>query len=122
MIFEQHRAPFSSEPISFGNKNNKTIRYFRIGIENPHSIPLSEMDLDHSSIDANYLIFQIEYGTGAEKTTDSYLITENDVLEFSNLNITNFALSFISDSEKRYNYIHKYNPYLIVNIAYEEAN
>lgn len=127
MIFEQYRAPFKPEkiPISFGEKNNKQVKYFRIGIENPHSIPLFEMDLDNHSID-DYVIFTIEHGTENETTIDSYILTEKDILEFSNLDMKSFNLSLppyvTVDNNKKYNSVHKYNPYLTVNIAYEEAN
>ena len=101
MIFTQYRGPFNKSLILSDISSSGSpvkLKYLQIGIEYPHSIPISEFEEN----DYSYII----------SINDSrYLITERDVLEFSNLSVTSFKIDFLKNSR-----------YLIVNVTYEEAN
>lgn len=107
MTFIQYRGPFNdndtltlSEFSSSGSPIK--LRYLQIGIEHPHSIPIFEFEETEKGINYPYIV---------SINNSTYLITERDVLEFANLSIANLTIKFLQDS-----------PYLIVNVAYEEAD
>lgn len=107
MIFIQRKGPFN-EALNFAPTTPVKLRYLQIGIEHPHSIPLSEIEDDSS-----FPFFSGEtrsYPFVCRINGDSYLITERDVLEFSNLTLASFSITFVDPSD----------PYLIVNVSYEE--
>lgn len=110
MIFLQKYGPFTN-PLIFAPTSEIKLKFLQIGIEHPESIPISEFE------DNNYpIIFTIKSvdrsDVNGQEVEESYLITERDILEFSNLNLDHFSLSFTDPTNK----------YLIVNVAYEEAD
>lgn len=90
MKIKQFVGPFSNGSLSLGIGNRKIIQ---IGIERPHSIPISEDNTQKIILDIN---------------DESYSIGELDILEFENL----YANMPIVVREVT-------NPYLIIDIAYE---
>jgi len=99
MVFIQRRGPFNGS-LTFAPETPIALNYLQIGIEHPQTIPISEFEEDSYPF-----IFSINNG-------ERYLITERDVLEFSDLSLSTFTIVFLKPE----------NPYLIVNVAYEEAN
>lgn len=91
MKTKQFIGPFSvGQLIDLGLSN---VTYIQIGIEHPHSVPISEQE--------STVILLINNVT--------YAITEKDILEFENLNLSN--LSIVIEEAN--------NPYFIIDIAYE---
>ena len=91
MKSKQFIGPFSSgESLDLGLSS---VKYIQIGIESPHSIPISET--------SPVIVLSIN--------NVDYEIGEKDILEFENLNLS--QLSIIA---KKIN-----NPYVIIDIAYE---
>ena len=91
MKAKQFIGPFSTgQSIDLGLSG---VTYVQIGIEHPHSIPISES--------APTVILSIN-------NTD-YCITEKDILEFEQLDLD--QLSIIVQEAN--------NPYFIIDIAYE---
>lgn len=91
MKAKQFIGPFSTgQSIDLGLSS---VTYLQIGIEHPHSIPISEQEPE--------VILSINNVT--------YSITDKDILEFENLNLSN--LSIVIEEAN--------NPYFIINIAYE---
>lgn len=91
MKSKQFIGPFSiNQSLDLGLSN---VTYIQIGIEHPHSIPISEKSptviLSINNID--------------------YAITEKDILEFENLNLSNLSI-VVKEAN---------NPYFIIDIAYE---
>lgn len=69
------------------------VTYVQIGIEHPHSIPISE--------ESPVTILSIN--------NIDYSITEKDILEFENLNLSQLSI-IIEEAD---------NPYFIIDIAYK---
>lgn len=91
MKSKQFTGPFSiGQSIDLGLSG---VRYVQIGIEHPHSIPISEITpitiLSINNVD--------------------YCITEKDILEFEQLNLDELSI-VIQEAN---------NPYFIIDIAYE---
>ena len=96
MKIKQFIGPFNSGPLNLGlNSSNKIVQ---IGVERPHSIPISEEGTQS-------IIFSIN--NGGEQISCS--IGERDILEFENLYADNFSITVEELT----------NPYLIIDIAYE---
>ena len=75
------------------------VLYVQIGIERPHSIPLSEL---------------IDFAAIVMINGKRYSITDRDILEFGNFELTKSKLDLrILDIN---------NPYLIIDLAYETAD
>jgi hypothetical protein len=98
MTFIQRRGPFDGVLV-FKPEGPIKLTYLQIGIESPHSIPISEFEDNDFSFTCSI-------------NGKNYLVTERDVLEFSNLSLETISVTFVKPN----------NPYLIVNVAYEEAN
>lgn len=91
MKAKQFIGPFSTgQSIDLGLSN---VTYLQIGIEHPHSIPISEQEPE--------VILSINNIT--------YSITDKDILEFEYLNLSNLSI-VIEEAD---------NPYFIIDIAYE---
>lgn len=97
MKLEQHIGPFPTSNRIIFNKSN--VKYLQLGIEYPYSIPFSETDFDWPSA-----LIRIN--------SKEFILTLHDILEFKNLNLT----TVIIEIENKIN-----DPYLIINIAYEET-
>lgn len=76
------------------------VAYLQIGIERPHSIPISEFP---SYTDFN-VILRIQ---GKE-----YIVTDRDVLEFGDIYFPTLNIEIVDAN----------NPYLIIDLAYETAD
>lgn len=109
MIFVQKRGPFESNTTVFEPSGPIKLRYLQIGIEYPHSIPISEYEVDANNKVTYPGIFNIN------DSSEYYVLTEKDVLEFSNLTLEKITVYF--SSKKIYS-----NPYLTINVSYEEQN
>lgn len=99
MKTKQFIGPFSyNQILNFDDLGN--VKIVQIGIERPHSIPISEEGTQK-------IIIQI---TGAGRNYDGeYCLGETDLLEFENLYTTNLRI-LVKDAN---------NPYLIITAAYE---
>lgn len=108
MKFEQYIGPFTSDTIILNKRN---VTYLQIGIEHPQSIPISEIPENNDVIDWPIIIGINRSSNNSNFTEKDYIITDKDILEFElnheTVNIT------IYENE---------NPYLIINVAYEDAN
>ncbi len=89
----QYRYPF--EKTIFTLPGNLAV--LQIGIQRPWSTLLTE---------------SINFSTPIYINEHEYIITDKDILEFSNLNIKNLKIEIKE----------KMNPYLIVDIAYKTAD
>lgn len=99
MIFLQKQGPFDGSVLNFESLSSKGIQlnYLQIGVENPESAPFSKNEEVLISFTLNNI---------------SYTLSEQqDILEFSDLNLNELNLTLMDYT----------NPYLIVNVAYEEA-
>ena len=91
MRAKQFIGPFSAgQSIDLGLSG---VTYVQIGIEHPHSIPISES--------APTVILSIN--------NTNYCITEKDILEFEQLDLDQFSIT-VQEAN---------NPYFIIDIAYE---
>ena len=91
MKAKQFIGPFSAEQsIDLGLSG---VTYVQIGIEHPHSIPISES--------APTVIISIN--------NTNYCITEKDILEFEQLDLDQLSIT-VQEAN---------NPYFIIDIAYE---
>ncbi len=103
MIFLQKQGPFLEKTLNFNSllSSDTQLKYLQIGVENPESAPFSENN--------NALIsFTLD-------NKNNYVLSEQqDILEFSDLDSSELTITFKNDYYK--------NPYLIVNVAYEEAD
>ena len=98
MKLEQYIGPFTANQVIF-NKSN--VKYLQLGIEHPHSIPLSEFENDDWPI-----IFSIDNYT-------DFVLTTKDILEFKPMGSQQALIITIKEGQD--------NPYLIINAAYEDA-
>jgi len=94
MRLEQYVGPFSTNQVIF-NKSN--VKYLQLGIEHPHSIPLSEFDWP--------IVLSIDNST-------DFVLTTKDILEFKPMNRETITVTIKKGQD---------NPYLIINAAYEDA-
>ena len=111
MRLEQYIGPFKTNQILFNKKN---VSYLQLGIEHPHSIPLSELEdfNDNSHILIGiYTVDTISNQVPAISQKD-FLLSEKDILEFKLNGYKNVAVIIREN---------KNNPYLIINAAYEDA-
>lgn len=100
MILKQEIGPFKSNEMLF---NLEKVTYLQLGIERPHSIPLSEIDLSNNEWPIKIIINNDD--------NKNFILSEKDVLE----------LHFNAQNIKIYtNEIN--NPYFIINAAYEIAS
>lgn len=91
MRAKQFIGPFSAgQSIDLGLSG---VTYVQIGIEHPHSIPISES--------APTVILSIN--------NTNYCITEKDILEFEQLDLDQLSIT-VQEAN---------NPYFIIDIAYE---
>ena len=123
MIFKQFRGPFTKDnnnryTITLPSQSEQGIKlsYLQIGIEHPHSIPISEFEKEAELSDGS-IQKKITYpciisinDLQQQSSIQQFLLTERDVLEFTDLSIGSFEIEFLQN-----------NPYLIVNVAYEEV-
>lgn len=112
MRLEQYIGPFKTNQVLFNKKN---ISYLQLGIEHPHSVPLSELenledDNPHILIGI-YTVDIISNQIPAISQKD-FILSEKDVLEFKLNEYNNIAIVIREDKD---------NPYLIINAAYEDA-
>ena len=91
--------------------NNVT--YLQIGIERPHSAPISETIKEDNGQWVEQYSFNSVIGISTDGgiTYKSYTITDKDILEFGDIYITNLRVRIDEPN----------NPYLIVDLAYETA-
>lgn len=99
----QKIGPFL-EPITFNLSN---ITYLKIGIEHPHSIPITNYNDDYNFDD--HIIVSINKQNN--QSSHDFIITEKDILELivhkENLNVQ----------------VHESNdPYIIITVAYDNAS
>lgn len=107
MKLQQFIGPFTENSVLFNKKN---VNYLQLGIENPHSIPISELD-DFS--ENNWpIIVSINSQSPNTITDKDFIITTKDILELK----PNGLQSITVKIKKGQN-----NPYLIINAAYEDA-
>ena len=103
MKLKQLIGPFKEHNQSINIPN---VNYIQIGIEHPHSIPISEINLDNWPI-----IIGINTLNNSINKQQNFIMHEKDILEFRyNKASINIWVEPIS------------NPYLIINIAYEDTN
>lgn len=124
MIFKQFRGPFTKDDnnqytITLPSQSDQGIKlsYLQIGIEHPHSIPISEFEEEEKKLPDGSIQKRISYpciisinDLQQQSPIQQYLLTERDVLEFTNLSLGSFTIKILQN-----------NPYLIINIAYEEV-
>ncbi len=91
MYVKQFVGPFSNGPLNLGLGSRRLVQ---IGIERPHSIPISEEGTQKIILTIN---------------DQAYSIGETDILEFEKL-YTNDVSIIVQELT---------NPYLIIDIAYE---
>ena len=85
------------------NISLRNVIYCQIGIEHPHSIPISEIFNDN---------FQAILRIGESANNSKiYTITDKEILEFGNIYFNSLYINILDIS----------NPYLIIDIAYKEA-
>ena len=85
------------------NVSLENVVYCQIGIEHPHSIPISEIFNDNFQA-----ILRIGESVNNSKI---YTITDKEILEFGNMHFNSLYIKTLDIS----------NPYLIIDIAYKEA-
>ena len=107
MRLEQYIGPFTSNQIIFNKKN---VHYLQLGIEHPHSIPISE--LDNFTENSWPIILAIDSENPNIITHKDYMLTIKDILELRFNQAKNISI-IIKDKID--------NPYLIINAAYEDA-
>lgn len=123
MWFTQRVGPFKSGQVIFNKKN---VNYLQIGIEHPHSIPISRYEnlVSDDEVIIEYpgsivvttendtkfpIIFSLNKGTNQNQR--DFVVTEKDIFETR----FNAESVIITTSDIK-------DPYLIINIAYEDAN
>lgn len=104
MKLEQYIGPFTTNQVIF-NKSN--VSYLQLGIEHPHSIPLSELEDNYWPI-----AISINSESTGENNNQDFVITTKDILELKPSGISTITIT-IKDKIN--------NPYLIINAAYEDA-
>ena len=105
MKLDQFIGPFTSNLVL----NRSDVTYLQIGVEHPHSTPISEINEDEYGNIEWPIIVSINKGN--QQTERDFIITEKDLLEFE---LNHEPVNII---------IHKnLDPYIIINVAYEDAN
>lgn len=104
MKIDQFVGPFTSNLVL----NRRNVTYLQIGIEHPHSIPLTEIEEDDGHIQWPLVV---GINKGQDQPQHDFVITEEDTLELE----LKHELVTVTIYENK-------NPYLIVNVAYEDAN
>ncbi len=116
MILQQKIGPFTNNEVIFDLEN---VTYLQLGVERPHSVPLSEIELDENDDGAfNNSSWPIKIGIKKHKdeTISSmyhryFIFSEKDILE---MRMNSESISVIVEEID--------NPYLIINAAYEIAS
>lgn len=111
MILKQYVGPFAKGDIIATIKDDslKNVTFLQLGVECPHSIPLSEIDLEN---DAGWPIrITINEEDTQYKNTRDYLITDKDILELK-IQAPKLTLEILKET----------SPYFIINAAYEIAS
>ena len=111
MILKQYIGPFAKgETIAtIGDESLKNVTFLQLGVECPHSIPLSEMDLEN---DTSWPIrITINAEDSQYENTRDYLITDKDILELK-IQAPKLTLKILKET----------SPYFIINAAYETAS
>lgn len=105
MKLDQFIGPFTSNLIF----NRSNVTYLQIGVEHPHSTPISEIkEDDYGNIEWPIIV---SINKGNQQSERDFIITERDLLE---LELNHESVNVI---------IHEnFNPYIIINIAYEDTN
>lgn len=104
MKIDQYIGPFTSNLVF----NRRNVTYLQIGIEHPHSIPLTEIEEINNVIQWPLIV---GINRSQEQTQHDFIITEEDSLELE----LKHEVVTVTIYENN-------NPYLIVNVAYEDAN
>lgn len=105
MKLEQYIGPFITNQVIF-NKSN--VNYLQLGIEHPHSIPLSELEDNYWPI-----IIGIKSSSSDEEDDEQdFIITTKDILELKPSGVKTITVTIKNNIK---------NPYLIINAAYEDA-
>ena len=104
MKIDQFIGPFTSNLVF----NRRNVTYLQIGIEHPHSIPLTEIEEDNGNIQWPIIV---GINKGQNQSQHDFVITEKDILELELKHELVTVTIYEND-----------NPYLIVNVAYEDAN
>lgn len=109
MKLQQFIGPFTKNQILFNIKN---VSYMQLGIEHPHSIPLSELpSVEDSEVIIGIYTIEDNNIIPAISQKD-FILSEKDILEFK-LNGRKNIMVIIRQNIN--------NPYLIINAAYEDA-
>lgn len=108
MRLEQYIGPFTTNQVIF-NKSN--VSYLQLGIEHPHSIPLSELE-NIENENSWPIVVAINSSTSNTITQRDFVITTKDILELKPSGLATITIT-IKDKIN--------NPYLIINAAYEDA-
>ena len=98
MKIKQFIGPFTNNSqIDVGSSLPSGTTYVQIGVEHPRTPPYSEINKS------------VGYPVILNINSVDYVVTERDILEFSNLNTRNMVI-IIKDTK---------DPYLLINIGYE---
>ena len=122
MKLYQLKGPFSQTAKQYIDTDNggiilnfTNITYMQIGIECPHSIPVSEVDFDNEEQFITLAINEFESNFDNTITADTtqrrFILSDKDILEFR-YNKARVHLH-IWDND---------NPYMIINIAYQDTD
>lgn len=115
MILEQWVGPFAKDPekVTFTKEN---VTYLQLGVEYPHSIPLSEIELKDSDegTDNTSWPIKISINKGEGQYWRDFVITDKDILELK-LKESKIEVIVHGNDDPR-------NKYLIINAAYETAS
>lgn len=122
MKLKQLIGPFSQNAKQYIDEDNggiilnlTNIVYLQIGVEHPHSAPISEIDWDNENNFITLAINELESNfnnTILEDTNQRrFILSDKDILEF-----------YYNRSRIHLHIWDNNNPYLIVNIAYKTAD
>jgi len=85
----------------------QNINCVQIGIEAPHSFPITELNTSTQDLEVVLRIQDSETGRGID-----YIVTDKDILEFSYIYYIDLSITIIKTN----------NPYLIIDIGYTTAD
>lgn len=114
MILQQKIGPFTSNQVIFNLEN---VTYLQLGVERPHSVPLSEIELNENDDGAyNSSSWPIKIKI---KKSDKETITYSKFFIFSEKDIFEVRMdgAYVEIITEEIN-----NPYFIINAAYEIAS
>ena len=84
-------------PTSTGQITLRNVTYLQIGVERPHSAPISEIEDFNVVLSINGI---------------TYTVTDKEILEFGDVYFTTLSINILDAN----------NPYLIVDLGYRTAD